>query len=178
MKTTNNVQKAITKSLAVIISLVLISITVNAQDFWRTVMENNSLSQIAMAMTDNSGASSSSTEFSAANDWNAYAKYAEVEADDELLLEDWMVSDNNFYTSVNVVAETEHALTVESWMTDNSYFNGMASYFKIEKEEPLQIEEWMQNSNYFDVKITGFEQETEKPLELESWMTAANIWNI
>lgn len=41
MKTRNNVQKAIIKTMAVIMSLVLVSITVNAQEFWKTVLKNN-----------------------------------------------------------------------------------------------------------------------------------------
>nr|WP_321484936.1 hypothetical protein [uncultured Draconibacterium sp.] len=178
MKTTNNVQKAITKSLAVIISLVLISITVNAQDFWRTVMENNSFSQIAMAMTDNTEASSASADASSTTDMSTYAKYATVEAEEALDVENWMLTENTFFTTVEVATEAENTLAVENWMTNESYFNGMASYFKAETEETLEVEGWMQNTEYFSVQTADVEEETDATLELEAWMTNAKTWNI
>ena len=52
MKTKNNVQKAILKSLAVIISSVLISFTVSAQGFWESILENNTFNEIALAMVE------------------------------------------------------------------------------------------------------------------------------
>ena len=174
MKTKNNVQKAITKSMAVIISLVLISITVNAQDFWRTVMENNSLSQIAMAMTDNAEASSSSAYASAAD----LSAYANVEAEETLEVESWMLAENNFFTTVNIATEVEDALEVENWMTNENLFDGMASYFKVDTEETLQVEDWMQDSNYFGVISVDVEEETEADLEVEAWMTNPKNWNI
>ncbi|WP_321367968.1 hypothetical protein [uncultured Draconibacterium sp.] len=177
MKTTNNVQKAITKSLAVIISLVLISITVNAQDFWRTVMENNSFSQIAMAMTDNNEASSASVD-ATTTDLSAYAAYATVDAEEALEVENWMIAENNFFTTVNVETEIEEALEVENWMTNESLFDGMASYFKVETEEALEVEDWMQNTDYFGVMSVDVEEETEGGLEVEAWMTNSEIWNI
>ena len=175
MKTTNNVQKAITKSLAVIISLVLISITVNAQDFWRTVMENNSFSQIAMAMTDNSEASSASVNASTTTDLSAYAT---VDAEEALEVENWMLAENNFFTTVNIETEVEEALEVENWMTNESLFDGMASYFKVEIEEALEVEDWMKDTNFFGVQSVDVEEETEAGLEVEAWMTNAEIWNI
>ncbi|MDX8338673.1 hypothetical protein SLH46_05735 [Draconibacterium sp. IB214405] len=178
MKTRNNVQKAITKSLAVIISLVLISITVNAQDFWRTVLENNSFSQIAMVMTDNSEASTASTDATATTDMSAYAKYAEVETEEALDVENWMLTENTFYSTVSVATETESALEVENWMTNESFFDGMASYFKVETEEALEVEDWMQNTDYFGVPSVNIEEETETGLELEAWMTDEKTWNI
>lgn len=151
MKTTNNVQKAITKTMAVIISLVLISITVNAQDFWRTVMENNSFSQIAMAMTDNTEASSASADATSTTDMSAYARYAAVEAEEALDVENWMLAENNFFTTVNVETEVEEALEVENWMTNESYFDGMAGYFNVETEEALQVEEWMTDAKTWNI---------------------------
>ena len=54
MKTKNNVQKAILKSMAMGISLVLITLTVNAQDFWKSILENASINEIALAMVETS----------------------------------------------------------------------------------------------------------------------------
>ena len=161
-----------------IISLVLISITVNAQDFWRTVMENNSFSQIAMAMTDNTEASSASADASSSTDMSAYAMYAAVEAEETLDVENWMLAENNFFTTVALEAEAENTLEVENWMTNESYFNGIASYFKVEAEETLKVEDWMQNTDYFGVQTVDVEEEPEADLELEAWMTDTKTWNI
>ncbi|HYQ59303.1 MAG TPA: hypothetical protein VEP89_18295 [Draconibacterium sp.] len=152
MKTKNNVQKTITKSLAVIITLVLISITVNAQNFWRTVLENNSFSQIAIAMTDNTEASSTTVTMDNIGDMSAFAKYA--------------------------VVDTEEALEIESWMTDDNFFDGTTALYETETEEALQIEDWMINSSYFDSSAAPIEEESEQSLGIEDWMTDAEIWKI
>jgi hypothetical protein len=178
MKTRNNVQKAITKSLAVIISLVLISITVNAQDFWKTVLENNSFSQIAMAMADNTEARPVSDDATTTGDADTYAEFFVVEAEESLEIENWMTNDANFFSSVALVNEVESELEVENWMTNESLFDGTASYFEVEIEESLEVEEWMQNQDYFGVKIVELETETEETLELEAWMTDNAIWEM
>ena len=55
MKTKNNVQKAILRSGAVVVSFVLISLTVSAQDFWKRLLTNSSFNEIAIAMVETSG---------------------------------------------------------------------------------------------------------------------------
>jgi hypothetical protein len=50
MKTKNNVQKAVLRSAAVVVSFVLISFTVSAQTFWKRLLENTGFSDIAIAM--------------------------------------------------------------------------------------------------------------------------------
>lgn len=176
MKTRNNVQKAITKSLAVIISLVLLSITVNAQNFWKRVLENNSFSQIAMAMVDVSETSTAPAGATTANDMDAYAEYFVVESEEALDLENWMTNENNFFETVTIETEIESSLELENWMTNETLFDGTAAYFEVETEEALQTEEWMTNTNYFGVQTVEIEEETENNLEVEAWMTDSNIW--
>ncbi|WP_347838575.1 hypothetical protein [uncultured Draconibacterium sp.] len=178
MKTTNNVQKAITKSLAVIISLVLISITVNAQDFWRTVLENNSFSQIAMAMVDQSEAGLPSADGYYTNEMTAYAEYANVEAEESLDVENWMTNENSFFTTITVETATESALEVEAWMTDENRFNTMATYLSVETEDALEVEDWMYNTDFFGVTTVEVEEATETKLQVEAWMTNAEIWEM
>ena len=139
MKTRNNVQKAITKSLAVIISLVLISITVNAQDFWKTVLENNSFSQIAMVMAEPTEASPVSADATTTNDADAYAELFVVESEESLDLENWMMNETNFFTSVEIETEVESGLELENWMINESLFDGTAAYFELETEESLEV---------------------------------------
>ena len=143
MKTKNNVQKAITKSLAVIISLVLISITVNAQDFWKTVLENNSFSQIAMAMAEPTEASPVSADATTTSDADAYAELFVVEAEESLELENWMTNEANFFTSVAFETAVEGGLELEDWMTNENLFDGNVAYLEVETEASLTLEDWM-----------------------------------
>ena len=178
MKTTNNVQKAITKSLAVIISLVLLSITVNAQNFWKTVLENNSFSQIAMAMNDVTETSSASADAYATSDMDAYAEYSVVETEASMELENWMTNENNFFATVAIEAETENSLELENWMTNESLFDGTAAFFEVEADEAVELEEWMKDVNYFGVQTVEIVEETEKSLKVEAWMTDTNTWKM
>ena len=75
MKTRNNVRKAANKTLAVIISLVLLSFTVQAQDFWKSVLSNNSFNQIAMAMVDNTETNAGEADGEMATTADMFAEY-------------------------------------------------------------------------------------------------------
>jgi len=151
MKTKNNVQKAVMKSLAVIMSLVLLSITVQAQDFWASILSNNSFHQIAMALT-----SETETPLAAA-EANTNAKV---------------------YLS-NFEEESESPMDVEPWMTSDKVFNGIALWFVTEREARLELDEWMTDQDLFDVKTMPVtEIEAEAQLELEEWMTDDKAWEI
>ena len=152
MKTKNNVQKAITKSLAVIISLVLFSITVQAQEFWESVWSNKSINKIAMAMVNDSENYPTEIKSGKTNNSIAYAWYFEEETEQNLQLEDWMVNDNLFYINTN-------------WVN-------------VETEPALQLEDWMMNQDLFNVKALEISNETESPLLMEDWMTNTKIWKI
>jgi len=130
MKTKNNVQKAILKSLAMGISLVLISLTVNAQDFWKTLMENNSLNSIALATVDNTFEASP-----ASVDANAYAKFMKEENEETLDVEVWMIDENNFGRFFTVEEESENPLELEDWMTNETLFDANSIYFETETEK-------------------------------------------
>ena len=60
MRTTNKVQKTenrpISKTLAIIISLVLISFTVSAQGFWKHLLVNNTYGKMAELMVEQKNA--------------------------------------------------------------------------------------------------------------------------
>jgi len=122
MKTKNNVQKTVLRSAAVIVSFVLISFTVAAQDFWKTVLTNSSFNQIALAMVETSKKSNAPVAASKTNSAN-------------------YIYENDY----------DDKLVVENWMTDNEYFN-QAIIQPVEKESDLQIEDWMLNENLFEVE--------------------------
>lgn len=51
----DNVRKTALHTAAIIVSLALLSLTVSAQDFWKTLLLNSSINEIAMALSDGSG---------------------------------------------------------------------------------------------------------------------------
>ena len=172
MKTKNNVQKTITKAFAVIISLVLISITVQAQEFWKSVLKNNSFHQIAMAMVDEA-----SVEMNVAPATTEATFYYEEEADAALNVEDWMVNENYFLTGLNYETEVENSLELEAWMVNENLFTGLTA-FNVETEAALELEDWMTNQDFFGVRTVETEVEPEAELQLESWMTDTKTWRI
>ncbi|NOR76739.1 MAG: hypothetical protein GQ525_16470 [Draconibacterium sp.] len=161
MKTTNNFQKAILKSMAVVVSFVLISFTVNAQNFWESLLENTAFSEIALAM---------------------------VESNSET---DRVSNDGNNATGVNSFAYfmeevVEEPLEIENWMINEAYFGGISMYLEVEDEGVLDIESWMLDSENFYVKNQNSNIETnseymknlkDDKLEIESWMVDEKVWN-
>ena len=143
MKTKNNVQKTILRFIAVVVSFVLISITVSAQDFWKKLLENSSFNEIALAMVETS---SKKTVAEPKAETFSYAYLAE---------------------------ESEPALELEYWMSDESYFGGVSLQITAETEADLEIEDWMLNEELFQVN-----ENVELSLELESWMTSETVWEM
>ena len=93
MKTKNNVQKAVLRSAAVIVSFVLISFTVSAQEFWKKLLTHSSFNEIAIALM-------------------------ETENKAELPAETGSESPFRF----NLVQEIDKQLTLGEWMTKDFYF--------------------------------------------------------
>lgn len=123
MKTKDNVQKTILRSLAVVLSFVLISFTVNAQDFWKKLLENSSFNEIALAMVEK------------AND----SSLSDSESDSFLLL--------------YLADDYEPALEIESWMNDDRYFGVQSFEHSEEIENELELKGWMLSDNLFQVEV-------------------------
>jgi len=167
MKTKNNVQQTILKSMAVVFSVALISLTVNAQDFWKSIYENNGFKDIAMAMVE---VNTETTLESTDADLSSY--YAE-ENEESLEIENWMINENNFGTFISFEVASESALELEDWMTNDSYFDKTSEMFIEETESELEIEDWMLDENLFNAA-----GEVEQSLQMESWMLSEDIWNV
>ncbi|MCY1720338.1 hypothetical protein OU798_08295 [Prolixibacteraceae bacterium Z1-6] len=167
MKTKNNVQQTILKSMAVIFSVVILSTTVNAQDFWKSVYENNGFKDIAIAMNETKAKPATVSSHA---DLTSY--YAE-ENEETLEIENWMMNEDSFGTFISFEVESESPMVLENWMTNESYFNYATEMFLEETESELEIEDWMLNENLFNA--TG---EDEQPLKLESWMISDKVWNV
>jgi hypothetical protein len=137
MKTKNNVQKTLLSTSAVIISLVLVSFTVTAQDFWKMVITNSSFNQIALALADTR--EKPKAQLVNTETWIEKMN-VEAEAEESLLVENWMKEPAHFESQQLLAApETENSLQVEAWMFDESHFGNTNA------EEPLTTEEWMLN---------------------------------
>jgi len=135
MKTKNNVQKTVLRSAAVVVSFVLISLTVTAQDFWKTVLANSSFNEIALAMAETSKKSNVPAP---ASDNNSANYIYENEYDSKLVIEDWMTKNNYFEATLVPQVEKEYTLQVEDWMLDESLFRATQ-----ETEDELKVEDWM-----------------------------------
>lgn len=139
----NNVQKAVLRTIAVIVSFVLISYTVSAQEFWKKLLTNSSFNEIAIAMTKtNTETASSSTS----NEMNSARFYFEDATEPAMELENWMTNENTFNTfSLNLENEVEVPLAVENWMLDDSNFDSDM------QEENLTLENWMISSEVWGI---------------------------
>jgi hypothetical protein len=142
MKTKNNVQKTVLRTGAVVASFVLISFTVAAQDFWKTVLTNSSFNQIALAMVETS--KKSDVPAAASNTNKGYYIY-ENDYDDKLNVEDWMTNNDYFTPASFLQVEKENDLLVEDWMLDENLFT-VAN----ETESPLALESWMTSSKVWN----------------------------
>ena len=171
-----NVQKTVKKSLAIIASIVLISFTVNAQDFWRSILENETLNEIAGTMVDGRSSFKSGVHGSATN-VNGYKVHMLNEKEESLKLEDWMKDEHRFET-LKVNSNTD--LNTKNYAKTASYFTTP------EPEQKLELEPWMMDENNFNTgeKIVNADEtnnfilqdEKDKKLELEDWMVNNDYW--
>ena len=170
MKTKNNVQETILKSVAVITSLVLISLTVNAQYHWKSLLEKYNLNEFELALLDNT------VETIEKADANVYAFLLEQESDETLELEGWM-TEENYLSSYSAIQEAVEApLNVEDWMINEALFTANSVYTMAVTEEPLEIENWMLDENCFEGSVYKVIEETETEAKIEGWMLDENFF--
>jgi hypothetical protein len=164
MKTTSNVQKTVnrkfekpvSKTFAVVLSLVLISFTVSANGFWKHLLVHNTFGKMAILMVD------------------------QDRENDELMARTSGTTTKHATKALNCstvfVPEPvkEENLEIESWMTDQAFFGTTVTTDQISNEKPLEIENWMICSPYFE--RAGISNECEPSLKLESWMKDENRW--
>lgn len=142
MKTKNNVQKTVLRTGAVIISFVLISLTVTAQEFWKAVLTKSSFNQIALAMVETSKKSSNQA---AASDSSLNTEMYLTDYESKLSVENWMKDESNFSEAEIQTTAKDENLVVEDWMLDESIFAAAD-----ETESPLKVESWMKDSRTWE----------------------------
>jgi len=143
MKTKNNVQKTILRSVAVVVSFVLISLTVSGQDFWKKLLANSSFNEIALAMVETPKV----TETSDLTSENFNFSLLETENDPTLELENWMLDTKKFSSVVfQISQERDNALEIEEWMLNDGLFQ-----VKEEGENSLELETWMTSEKVWEI---------------------------
>jgi hypothetical protein len=136
MKTKNNVQKTILRSAAVIISFVLVSYTVSAQEFWKKLIENSSFNEIAIAMIVDSNKTKTTA--------NSNKDVQSTQVDDkmkhnELKTLRLLPLESTFWLAAN---ETEQAVEYMSKPGLPKFNNSLVEIAQ-SIEEPLKLEYWM-----------------------------------
>jgi len=163
----NNVQKTSLNVIAIIISLVILSVTVDAQGIWKSFLEIKNVGRNDLATVNRNVNRTTETE---TNFFKAYSNvvYSAQEIEKPLDLENWMTNEFYFSNNAAMIKETEETLNLEDWMTNISYFEVSTS--ETESENALNLETWMTNDNYFNPSTFQFDTKTERPLEMENWM--------
>lgn len=164
MKTSNNAQKTenqkiekpVRKSFAVVLSLVLISLTVSANGFWKHLLVNNTYGKMAILMVDQEKKN---------NELLAYTELSGVEQ---------FTKGGAASTEFVFETATEKDLELESWMTDANYFGSSVFADQAVSEEALELEAWMIDNPYFVAAVSP--DEKEPALELEAWMLDGKLW--
>lgn len=140
MKTTN-FRKAAMRSAAVVVSFVLVSITVSAQEFWKKVLTHSSFNEIALALVEIPEKEAPANENTEGAFWYAFDKAF----DPALELEGWMTSESYFETiTFDVENEVDVPLKVENWMLDENLFSSQEM-----QEKPLELESWMTSADFW-----------------------------
>lgn len=176
MKTKNNIQKTVLKSVAAATGLAILSLTVHAQGVLKSFLENDGTGHIAMVIENATHNSFAANTYSGSFiNAETFAAYLEAENELPLNVEDWMIEVTNFEMWAEIEAETEYPLEIENWMTNENTFNGFAPYLEAETESPLQVEEWMTDDRNFGSFSALLETETESEMVVENWMITENI---
>lgn len=138
MKTKNNVQKTVLRTAAVLVSFVLISLTVTAQEFWKAVLTKSSFNQIALAMAE----TPKEPEVSVSTDTKSSQNEMYLnDYEAKLNLEDWMTDNNSFRVAEIQKVEKDEDLKIEDWMLNDDLRTVIT-----ETESPLKVESWMTES--------------------------------
>lgn len=137
MKTKNNVKQTELKIAAVIVSIFLLSLTVNANSHWKNLLTSDPFMEIVNAMSDSPNESKKFT-----SDKNsAYAHIsllAEEDVEEALEFEEWMANEKLFST-------------IETPTNENYTLKSEFNEFLINvNESGLELEHWMMSEDHWE----------------------------
>jgi len=139
MKTKNNTQKTVLKSLAVIAGFIVISLTVSAQDLWQSFTENETAKEIALAtIKKDSESQPTSTTAKELTDLHSAKTLFKTESENTMELEEWMTNENLF--------------KVEENPTKKKIIKTATFVFEEMEDSKLEFEAWMFNPKIWSTR--------------------------
>ncbi len=94
-------------------------------------------------------------EANAGSKFTLATSHYEQATDEELMLENWMTNDCYWKCMKNncLVRDYDEMLTLEAWMKDVASWE-LALLIPVETEKALEVESWMTNDLYWETKDT------------------------
>jgi hypothetical protein len=143
MKTKSNVQKTILRSAAVVVSFVLVSFTVRAQELWIRILENSIFNDIALAMVE----APRETQHSTTPAESLEANYFANDVEPKMKMENWMTDYSKFDVNTSLYYNIfDVNLNVEEWMLDSDLFEVTG-----EDEGNMEVEAWMTSADVWSI---------------------------
>jgi len=154
MKTKNNNTKSILlKSGTIIISFILISFAVNAQEIREQFLTGKDNTVI---IADAGSDSHSNTGYPAKKMSTVGIKTF----------------------NCNFIHEKDKSLGLEPWMTSEAFLNNFSYQVHYDVDPGLELEDWMTDSRCQENRTINIRTERDRELNLENWMVNNNIWKI
>jgi hypothetical protein len=144
MKTTINVRKTTLKITTVLVSIILICLTVSAQDLWEGLISNDHIKTISLALTENPKEKEKTTSDKNISSTNYFVTFEES-IEESLELETWMISET-FFPSIMIFEEEEEE--EEEEMKDSIELENL---IKTDAEQKLEFEKWMTDGNIWKI---------------------------
>uniref|UniRef100_UPI0032176F34 hypothetical protein n=1 Tax=uncultured Draconibacterium sp. TaxID=1573823 RepID=UPI0032176F34 len=127
------------KSIVVLFALIMVCTALNGQGLWLQIQTD----QQTLAFNEKLP-----VEHSASFTITGVNEYLEPINEAPLEAEGWMMNEFYFNTySSYMEVDVEETLKIENWMVDDEVF--VKDYMLTEKEEILKIENWMIDENYW-----------------------------
>jgi len=138
MKTKNNIQKTVLKSLAVTAGSLIISLTVSAQDLRQPFNYNEPANEIALAILDNRNVSMMALNTAKElTELNSAETVFKAESENAMALEEWMTRESLF--------------KVEENPTKRKIIKTATFVFEETEDSKLEFEDWMFNPRFWRV---------------------------
>jgi len=139
MKTKNNTQKTVLKSLAVLAGFIMISLTVSAQDLLQSFIENDTAKEIALTITEKDSESQlKSTPAKELTNLNSIETLFKIESENTMELEEWMTNENLFRVEENPTKKK--IIRKSSFVSEET------------EDSKLEFEDWMVNPKCWSVR--------------------------
>ncbi len=118
---------------------------------------------IATFFSLSAGATMINGEVTASAAMGAFSNYLNIETEDAIHIEDWMLEKSRFINELSIETEAEAPVAIEPWMT-GSIFNAFAA-LSADADNAIGIESWMLQDTLFQALAKAEPAVTEKAAE-------------